>query len=48
MQFGENEAVTQGFDYPLNKVDTEYIYVGFYVTRKASVTFSDIHLTIKE
>ena len=26
-------------------MDSDYIYVGFYVARNASVTFSDVQLT---
>ncbi len=33
-----------GFDYPLTKVDPDYIYVGFFVARNCSITFCDIHL----
>ena len=48
MKYGENETISGGFDYPLMQNDTDYIYVGFYVTRNAKVKFSDISLTIKE
>ncbi len=35
-----------GFDYPLTAVDSDMMYVGFYVVRNCSVTFSDVHLDI--
>lgn len=41
------ETVSAGFDYPLTAMDADSIYVGFYVVRNASVTFSDIHLTVE-
>ncbi len=43
-----DETVSAGFDYPLTSVDPDHIYVGFYVVRNASVTFSDICLTVAE
>ena len=42
---GDNETASAGFDYALTAVDSDYIYVGFYVARNASVTFSDVQLT---
>ncbi|MBR1812803.1 MAG: hypothetical protein IJ773_03155 [Lachnospiraceae bacterium] len=42
------ETVSAGFDYPLTGIDSDYIYVGFYVVRNASVRFSDVHLEIAE
>lgn len=41
------ETVSAGFDYPLTAVDADSMYVGFYVVRNTSVTFSNIHLTIE-
>lgn len=48
MNYGANDPVSAGFDYLLTSEDDEYIYVGFYVTRNADISFSDISLTIKE
>ena len=42
--YGDNETASTGFDYALT-IDSDYIYVGFYVARNANVTFSDIQLT---
>ncbi len=46
LSYGD-ETASAGFDYPLTAVDADSMYVGFYVVRNASVTFSDIHLTIE-
>ena len=43
-----NETASAGFDYPLTGVDSDYMYVGFYVVRNANITFSDIHLVIQD
>ena len=43
--YGDNETASTGFDYALTAIDSDYIYVGFYVARNANVTFSDIQLT---
>lgn len=45
LTYGDNETASAGFDYALTAVDSDYIYVGFYVARNASVTFSDVQLT---
>ncbi len=47
LQYGENEPVSAGFDYALTTIDEATVYVGFYVVRNASVTFSDIHLILE-
>ncbi len=44
--YGGNAPTSAGFDYPLTAVDADSIYVGFYVARNCSVTFSDIQLEI--
>lgn len=44
VKYGENEPVSAGFDYPLTQIDSEYIYVGFFVARNANITFSDVSL----
>ncbi len=41
----DGQTNSAGFDYPLTGVDSEYIYVGFFVVRNCNITFSDIHLT---
>ncbi|MBT1176664.1 hypothetical protein [Bifidobacterium callimiconis] len=46
LRFGDNPAATQGFDYRLTTVDPEHVYVGFFVTRNATVTFGDVRLRI--
>ena len=45
LTYGDNETASAGFDYALTAIDSDYIYVGFYVARNADVTFSDIQLT---
>ena len=45
LTYGDNETASAGFDYALTAVDSDYIYVGFYVARNANVTFSDVQLT---
>lgn len=45
--FGEEAAITGGFDFKLTSIDPEYVYVGMFVARNADVTFSDIKLEIK-
>ena len=44
LTYGDNETVSAGFDYALTAIDSDYIYVGFYVARNANVTFSDVQL----
>lgn len=48
VKYGENEPVSAGFDYPLTQIDSEYIYVGFFVARNANITFSDVSLKLKD
>ena len=44
--YGGNAPASAGFDYPLTAVDSDYIYVGFYVARNCNVTFSNISLEV--
>lgn len=44
--FGDNCAVTGGFDFKLTSIDSEYVYVGLFVARNADVTFSDINFVV--
>ena len=46
LSYGD-EVSSAGFDYPLTGVDEENMFVGFYVVRNCSVTFSDIHLVLE-
>lgn len=45
-KFGEEEAVSGGFDFKLTSVDPEHVYVGMFVVRNCDVTFSEIRLNI--
>lgn len=44
--FDTEGTQTGGFDYPLTAVDSEYVYIGMFVSRIADVTFTDIKLTV--
>lgn len=44
--YGDNEAVSAGFDYALTTIDSDHVYVGFYAVRNANITFTNIKLTI--
>ncbi|MCR4944188.1 MAG: carbohydrate esterase family 12 protein [Clostridium sp.] len=44
--FGNEEAITGGFDFALTKVDSKNVYVGMFAARNADVTFSDIKLVV--
>ena len=44
--FGDNAAISGGFDFKLTSIDTDYVYVGLFVARQADVTFSDIKLVV--
>lgn len=41
-----DQTYTQGFDFALNTVDTQYYYVGMFVSRNMDVTYSDIVLKV--
>lgn len=45
-QFGEEEAVSGGFDFKLTSVDPEHIYVGMFAVRNCDVIFSEIALVV--
>lgn len=42
--FGDDEAVTGGFDFRLTSIDPDHVYAGMFVSRNADVTFTDIKL----
>ncbi|MCD8222691.1 MAG: carbohydrate esterase family 12 protein [Clostridiales bacterium] len=44
--YGSNPPVSAGFDFPLTRLDPEYIYVGMFAARSADVTFWDVQLTL--
>ncbi|WP_243735045.1 pectinesterase family protein [Paenibacillus turpanensis] len=45
-KFGNEAAVTGGFDFKLTSIDPDYVYVGMFAARNADVTFSDIKLLV--
>lgn len=48
LTYGDNVPVSAGFDYALTAVDSDYIYVGFFVARNCNVTFSNISLQVED
>lgn len=44
--FDTEGTLTGGFDYQLTAVDSEYVYVGMFVSRNADVSFTDIKLIV--
>lgn len=44
--FGQEPSQSQGYDFDINSVDTQYFYVGMFAARNADVTFSDIYLEV--
>ena len=44
--FGDNAAISGGFDFKLTSIDADYVYVGLFVARQADVTFSDVKLVV--
>ena len=44
--FGDNAAISGGFDFKLTSLDADYVYIGLFVARQADVTFSDIKLVV--
>ncbi len=44
--FDDGDCITGGFDFKLTTVDPEHVYLGFFASRNADVTFTDIKLTI--
>lgn len=47
-RFGEEEAISAGFDFQLTSVDPEHVYVGMFAARNCDVTFSKVKLVISE
>ncbi|WP_284645749.1 pectinesterase family protein [Paenibacillus silviterrae] len=46
VKFGNEAAITGGFDFKLTSIDSDYVYVGMFVARNADITFSDIKLVV--
>jgi hypothetical protein len=44
----DGQAVSAGFDFALTSIDSDYVFVGPYVSRAADVTFSNVTLTITD
>lgn len=44
--FGNEQTVTEGFDFPLTRIDSNYVYVGMFVSRNADITFDNISLIV--
>lgn len=44
--FGEEKTITGGFDFKLTSIDSDYVYVGMFVSRNADITFKNIRLEI--
>ena len=44
--FGNEQTVTEGFDFPLTRIDSNYVYVGMFASRNADITFDNISLII--
>ncbi len=47
-KFGDNELQANGYDLALAGVDSEYKYIGMFVSKNADITFSDIKLTVND
>lgn len=45
-KFGNEAAVTGGFDFKLTAIDPDHVYVGMFVARNADITFTDIKLLV--
>lgn len=45
-KFGEEEAISGGFDFKLTSVDSEHVYAGMFAARNCDVTFSEIQLLV--
>ena len=45
VKLGDGEFLTGGFDFKLTAVDHKHVYAGFFVSRNADVTFTDIEYT---
>lgn len=44
--FGQEPTQSQGYDFDINSIDTQYFYVGMFAARNADVTFSHICLEV--
>lgn len=44
--FGREPGQSQGYDFDLNAIDTQYFYVGMFAARNADVTFQNIYLEV--
>ena len=44
--FDTEGTLSGGFDYQLTAVDSQYVYVGMFVSRNADVSFTDINLIV--
>lgn len=44
--FGNEPAQSGGYDFALTKVDSDYVYIGMFASRNASVTYNNIYLEI--
>lgn len=45
-KYGDNAAVIEGYDFALNSIDGDYVYVGMFVSRCVDISVSNIVLTI--
>ncbi len=45
--YGENQAASAGFDFKLTTIDSDYVYVGMFVSRNADVVFKNVKLNIE-
>lgn len=43
LQYGDNPVQSAGFDYALTRIDHDYVYAGMFVSRNATVAFSNVH-----
>ncbi len=45
-KYGDNAAVIEGYDFALNSIDGDYVYVGFFAARTIEISADNIELTI--
>lgn len=45
-RFGEEEAISGGFDFKLTSIDPDHVYLGMFVARNCDVVFSTIRLVV--
>ncbi|MBQ4284032.1 MAG: carbohydrate esterase family 12 protein [Lachnospira sp.] len=43
---GNEETISGGFDFKLTAIDSEYVYVGMFVSRNCDVTFANVKLMV--